>query len=190
MSYVLFSYACILLGQAFICRYISMAMYSFEPPFREATFCGAPSCVFGCAAGEKRLRNTALDEGCCFGSWQMPSAYVITLYQLSYATVTDEQALRRCFLTWQHKQIQFRCHYWPTEQYCSTGLPPVHKHNATYHVQIRQIVASYLLLLLWASLWNIMTRPVISGSVSCIRWSSYCSEECKMCDVIWAVSSV
>jgi hypothetical protein len=41
-----------------------MAMYSFVPPFREATFCGVPICVFdklGCAAGGKRLRNTGLD---------------------------------------------------------------------------------------------------------------------------------
>jgi hypothetical protein len=40
-----------------------MAMYSFLSPFREAKFCGVPSCVFdelGCATGEKRLQNTAL----------------------------------------------------------------------------------------------------------------------------------
>jgi hypothetical protein len=46
MCNVLFSYACILIGQGFICRYIFMAMYSFVPPFREATFCGVPSCVW------------------------------------------------------------------------------------------------------------------------------------------------
>jgi hypothetical protein len=43
-----------------------MAMYSFVPPFRDATFCGVPSCVsdkFGCAAGEKSLRNTGLKDG-------------------------------------------------------------------------------------------------------------------------------
>jgi hypothetical protein len=42
-----------------------MAMYSFVPPFREAKFCGVPTCVFdksGCAAGEKSLRNTSLDD--------------------------------------------------------------------------------------------------------------------------------
>jgi hypothetical protein len=42
-----------------------MAMYSFVLPFREAKFCGVPSCVFhklGCAAGEKSLRNTALQH--------------------------------------------------------------------------------------------------------------------------------
>jgi hypothetical protein len=42
-----------------------MVMYIFVPPFREATFCGVPSCVFdksGCAAGEKRLRNTGLKK--------------------------------------------------------------------------------------------------------------------------------
>jgi hypothetical protein len=63
MCHVLFSYACVLIGQGYICRYILLAMYSFVPPFREATFCGVPSCVFdksGCAAGEKMLRNTAL----------------------------------------------------------------------------------------------------------------------------------
>jgi hypothetical protein len=40
-----------------------MVIYSFVPPFREATFCGVPSCVcdkLGCAASERRLRNTAL----------------------------------------------------------------------------------------------------------------------------------
>jgi hypothetical protein len=44
-----------------------MAMYSFVPPFSEATLCGVPSCIFdksGCAAGEKRLQNTALEYGC------------------------------------------------------------------------------------------------------------------------------
>jgi hypothetical protein len=42
-----------------------MTVYSFVPPFREAEYCGEPSCVFdklGCAAGEKRLRNTELDR--------------------------------------------------------------------------------------------------------------------------------
>jgi hypothetical protein len=65
MCYVLFSYACIYVGQGFICGYIFMAMYSFVPPFREAKFCGVPSCVFdklGCTVGEKRLRNTAVDR--------------------------------------------------------------------------------------------------------------------------------
>jgi hypothetical protein len=38
----LFSYACILMGHIFICRYIFIAM-SFVPPLREATFCGVPS---------------------------------------------------------------------------------------------------------------------------------------------------
>jgi hypothetical protein len=58
MYNVLFSYACILIGQVFICRYIFMVIYSFVPPFREATFRGVPSCVFeksGCAAGEKKV---------------------------------------------------------------------------------------------------------------------------------------
>jgi hypothetical protein len=43
-----------------------MDMYSFVPRFRDAKFCGVPSCVFdklGCAAGEKWLRDTALVEG-------------------------------------------------------------------------------------------------------------------------------
>jgi hypothetical protein len=42
-----------------------MAMYTFVPRFREAKFCGVPSCVFdksGYAAGEKSLRNTDLDD--------------------------------------------------------------------------------------------------------------------------------
>jgi hypothetical protein len=40
----------------------------FVPPFREAKFCGVQSCVFGilwCAAGEERLRNTALTRVLC-----------------------------------------------------------------------------------------------------------------------------
>jgi hypothetical protein len=39
-----------------------MAMYTFVLLFREAKFCGMPSCVFDkwCAAGEKWLRNTDL----------------------------------------------------------------------------------------------------------------------------------
>jgi hypothetical protein len=35
-----------------------MVMHSFVPPFREAKFCGVPSCVFdklGCVAGEKKI---------------------------------------------------------------------------------------------------------------------------------------
>jgi hypothetical protein len=41
-----------------------MAVYNSVPPLREAKFCGVPSCVFdklGCAAGERRLRNTAVE---------------------------------------------------------------------------------------------------------------------------------
>jgi hypothetical protein len=56
MCYVLFSYACILMGHGFICRYIFTATYTFVSPFCEAKFCGVSSCVFdkvGCAAGEK-----------------------------------------------------------------------------------------------------------------------------------------
>jgi hypothetical protein len=37
--------------------------------FREATFCGVPPCVFdklGCAAGEKRLRNTDFNRTSVF----------------------------------------------------------------------------------------------------------------------------
>jgi hypothetical protein len=63
MCYVLFSYACFLVGQGFICRYIFMAMYSSVPPFREVKFCGVPPCVsdkLGCAADGKILRNTVL----------------------------------------------------------------------------------------------------------------------------------
>jgi hypothetical protein len=39
-----------------------MAMYSFVLRFREAKFCGVPTCAFdklGCAAGRKSLWNTA-----------------------------------------------------------------------------------------------------------------------------------
>jgi hypothetical protein len=42
-----------------------MVMYNFVHPFREAKFCGVPSCVFdklGCAAGDKSLPNTGLDD--------------------------------------------------------------------------------------------------------------------------------
>jgi hypothetical protein len=64
MCYVLFSYACILIGQGFTCEHIFMAMYKLAPPFREATFCFVPPCAFdksGCAAGKERLRNTGLN---------------------------------------------------------------------------------------------------------------------------------
>jgi hypothetical protein len=40
------------------CGYIFMVMYSFVPPYREAKFCGVPSCVFdklGCSAGENKF---------------------------------------------------------------------------------------------------------------------------------------
>jgi hypothetical protein len=40
-----------------------MAMYNFLLPFREAKFCGVPSCVFdklGRAAGEESLQNTGV----------------------------------------------------------------------------------------------------------------------------------
>jgi hypothetical protein len=53
------------LHSRFLCRYIFKAMYSFVPPFHEAKFCDMPSSVFdqlGCAAGEKRLRNTGTDR--------------------------------------------------------------------------------------------------------------------------------
>jgi hypothetical protein len=63
MFYVLFSYACIFIGQGFICRYRFKAMHSFVPPLRETKFCGVPPCVFdklGCAVGERSLRNTGL----------------------------------------------------------------------------------------------------------------------------------
>jgi hypothetical protein len=41
-----------------------MNVYSFVPPFREAKFCGVPSCVFDkleCAAGEESLRDTDVE---------------------------------------------------------------------------------------------------------------------------------
>lgn len=48
------------------CSYVDtlMAVYNFIPAFRAPTFCDLPSGVsdkLGCAADEKRLRNTALD---------------------------------------------------------------------------------------------------------------------------------
>jgi hypothetical protein len=67
-----------------------MAMYSFVSPFREATFCGVPSCVFdklGCAAGEKRLRNTGIQfsgAGCTVGFSQVIATVTIDLLQPFY----------------------------------------------------------------------------------------------------------
>jgi hypothetical protein len=62
----MFSYACIIIGQGFIRRYISTAVYSFKFPFRETEFGGVSSCgVFdklGCAAGKKTLRNTDIED--------------------------------------------------------------------------------------------------------------------------------
>jgi hypothetical protein len=52
---------------------IFMALYSFVSPFREAEFCGVPSCVFDklvCAAGDKYLRDTALDQGVRRVDWK------------------------------------------------------------------------------------------------------------------------
>jgi hypothetical protein len=50
-----------------------MAICSFVPPFRKATFCGVLSCVLkksGCAADEKRLRNTGVGcSGYCEGGY-------------------------------------------------------------------------------------------------------------------------
>jgi hypothetical protein len=43
-----------------------MVMFYFVPSLREATFCGVPSYVsdkWGCAVGEKRLRNTVVSNG-------------------------------------------------------------------------------------------------------------------------------
>jgi hypothetical protein len=40
-----------------------MDMYSFVPSFREAKFCGVPSCVFdklGCVAGEEKVAEHCL----------------------------------------------------------------------------------------------------------------------------------
>jgi hypothetical protein len=40
-----------------------MTVYSFVPPFREATFCVVAACVFdksGCAAGEKSSSSSSL----------------------------------------------------------------------------------------------------------------------------------
>jgi hypothetical protein len=65
VCYVFFSYACILKGQGFICRYIFMAIFSFIPPFHQMTFCDVPSCIFdklGCAVCAKRLQNTVLEH--------------------------------------------------------------------------------------------------------------------------------
>jgi hypothetical protein len=64
ICHILFSYAFHSYGE---CIYMQIHIYGhmrFVPPFREAKFCCVPSCVFdklGCVAGEKRLRNTALD---------------------------------------------------------------------------------------------------------------------------------
>jgi hypothetical protein len=58
-----FQYSCIFMGQVFACRYITV-LCSFVSLFREAKFCGVPSCVFDkirVCRGWKRLRNTALE---------------------------------------------------------------------------------------------------------------------------------
>jgi hypothetical protein len=68
-----------------------MTMHSFVPPFLEAKFCDVPSCVFdklGCAAGEKRLRNSGLynDE------FEMPKSVVPKLF--SGATTEIQKTFR------------------------------------------------------------------------------------------------
>jgi hypothetical protein len=92
MCYVLFSYACILIGQGFICWYIFIVIYSFVSPFREAKFCGVPSCGFdklGCAAGEKYLRNTDVEYTFIFVIY--PLKYQIKIQNIYFVwfTVTD-----------------------------------------------------------------------------------------------------
>jgi hypothetical protein len=56
-----------------------MAMYSFEPRFCEAKFCGVPSCVFdklGCAAGEKSLWNTAINNSSTHHQYKLSATVV------------------------------------------------------------------------------------------------------------------
>jgi hypothetical protein len=63
MCNVLFSCACILLGQVFMCGYIFAVKYSFVRTFHEVTFYNVPLCIFDksvCTAGEESLRNTGL----------------------------------------------------------------------------------------------------------------------------------
>jgi hypothetical protein len=104
MYNVLFSYACILIGQGFICWYIFMGIHILVPPFREAKFCGVPSHIFDkseCAASKKWLRNTTLAAGKLFRPIkkciQHCAAFIlICLYDLT----TD-----RCQLPWQHKRV-------------------------------------------------------------------------------------
>jgi hypothetical protein len=66
MCNVLFSYACIIIGQVFICRYIIMAVYSFMPLFREATFvmCRHVSLSNQGAMGEKSLQTGLMKRSC------------------------------------------------------------------------------------------------------------------------------
>jgi hypothetical protein len=57
------SYACILTGQGFICKYIFMTMRSFVHPSRELKFYGVFLCVsdrLGSSAGDDMLRYTGL----------------------------------------------------------------------------------------------------------------------------------
>jgi hypothetical protein len=94
---VLFSYACILIGQVFIiCRYIFVAMYSFVPPFREAKFCVVPSCVFdkvGCVAGDKRLRNTGVEV--CTGSGLARGSGLGMVAQIIFGSVPGSGLVQR-----------------------------------------------------------------------------------------------
>jgi hypothetical protein len=64
MRRVLFSCACILIGQVFICRYISKATRSFVTAFREAVFCGVPSQVWQIRVGHryKRSRHSVINQ--------------------------------------------------------------------------------------------------------------------------------
>jgi hypothetical protein len=62
------SYICTLKGQVFTCRYIFVAISSFTPP----VVCRHVFEKVGCAAGQKRLRNTGLD-----------SIYFLTCYPIT-----------------------------------------------------------------------------------------------------------
>lgn len=75
--YILFPHACILIREGFVRRYIFMAMYSFVPPFREATFCGVPSCMclwyIRVCRRCKSFGNIALEEAEWSASHSAPS---------------------------------------------------------------------------------------------------------------------
>jgi hypothetical protein len=88
--------------------YIFMAMCRFVPPFREAKFCGVPSCVFdnlGCAVDEKKVPEHWYRRQC------LPPISLQTHVHnnsLSFAAKQPPQMIQPCQIADEHNKIHTR----------------------------------------------------------------------------------